>query len=80
MTVLLEVGTEFAWSSGTAISLLVISAVMWILFAVNERIFTSEKWKQEPIFPWRFFHNRAWMGTLLYVSNITPSRANSDKT
>ena len=65
VTVLLEASTEFAWSSGTAISLLVVSAILWFFFLVNERIVTSEKWRPEPIFPWRFLFNRAWMGTLL---------------
>ena len=67
VTVLLEAGTSFSWSSGTSISLLVISAVMWILFMVNERIMTNETWRPEPVFPWRFCFSRPWMGTLLYV-------------
>lgn len=63
VTVLLEASNEFAWSSGTAISLLVVSsALLWLL---NERIVTAEKWRPGPIFPWRFLFNRAWMGTLL---------------
>ena len=65
VTVLLEASNEFPWSSGTAISLLIVSIVLWFLFLVNERIVTSEKWRPEPIFPWRFLFNRAWMGTLL---------------
>ena len=67
VTVLLEAGTSFSWSSGTSISLLVVSAVLWILFVINERVVTSDKWRPEPVFPWRFFFSRAWMGTLLYV-------------
>ena len=65
VTVLLEASNEFAWGSGTAISLLVVSAILWVLFLVNERIVTGEKWRQEPVFPWRFLVNRPWMGTLL---------------
>ena len=65
VTVLLEASNEFAWRSGTAISLLVVSAILWVLFLVNERIFTGEKWRPEPVFPWRFLGNRPWMGTLL---------------
>ena len=67
VTVLLEASSSFAWHSGTAISLLVVSAVLWVLFFVNERIVTSDKWRAEPVFPWRFLFNRAWIGTLLYV-------------
>lgn len=65
VTVFLEASNEFAWNSGTAISLLVVSAVLWSLFLINERIVTSEKRRPEPVFPWRFLFNRAWIGTLL---------------
>ena len=65
VTVLLEASNEFAWGSGTAISLLVVSAILWVLFLVNERIVTGEEWRAEPVFPWRFLVNRPWMGTLL---------------
>ena len=65
VTVLLEASNEFAWKSRTAIALLVVSAVLWSIFLVNERMVTSDTWRPEPIFPWRFLFNRAWMGTLL---------------
>lgn len=65
VTVLLEATNDFSWNSGTAISLLVLSAVLWVLFLVNERVITSYKWRVEPTFPWRFLSNRTWMGTLL---------------
>ena len=65
VTVLLEATNEFSWDSSVAISLLIASAVLWILFVTNERILTSDQWRPEPIFPWRFFFNRAWMGVLL---------------
>ena len=64
VTVLLEAGTSFSWSSGVSISLLVISAVLWALFVINERIVSNEQRRPEPIFPWRFFF-REWMGTLM---------------
>ncbi|KAF4636426.1 hypothetical protein G7Y89_g1666 [Cudoniella acicularis] len=64
VTVLLEGGTQFAWNSATSISLFVISALLWSLFMVNERIITSETRLPEPIFPWRFLFNREWMGVL----------------
>lgn len=65
VTVLLEANNEFAWNSGIAISLLIVSAALWILLLVNERVVTGDQWQAEPIFPWRFLSNRAWMGTLL---------------
>lgn len=67
VTVLLEAGTEFSWGSATAIVLLVVSAVLLALFLWNERTVTNDNWRPEPIFPWRYLFNRAWMGTLLYV-------------
>ena len=65
VTVLLEAPNEFAWLSKTAIVLFVLSGVLSLLFLVNERIITSDGWRPEPIFPWRFLFNRAWMGTLI---------------
>lgn len=65
VTVLLEAPNEFSWHSKTAIALFVLSGVLGLLFLVNERIVTSENWRPEPVFPWRFIFNRAWMGTLI---------------
>lgn len=65
VTVLLEANNEFSWNSGVAISLLTVSAALWIVLLVNERLVTGDQWQAEPIFPWRFLSNRAWMGTLL---------------
>lgn len=65
VTALLEGGSEFAWKSGTAISLIILSVILFIVFLVNERLVTRESRRQEPVFPWRFLFNRAWMGTLL---------------
>ncbi|KAE8155111.1 MFS multidrug transporter [Aspergillus avenaceus] len=64
ITVLNEANIQFDWSSGTAIGLLVLSAVSWIIF------FAWEWWidgypDYEPIFPVRFLFNRAWMGMLI---------------
>lgn len=64
VTVLLETGTSFSWSSGVSIALLVLSAVLWTVFLINERIVSNEQRRAEPIFPWRFFF-REWMGTLM---------------
>ncbi|KAF2800543.1 MFS multidrug transporter-like protein [Melanomma pulvis-pyrius CBS 109.77] len=65
VTALLEASTKFQWSSPPTISLLVISGVLAISFLVWERYITLYSRTQEPIFPWRFVHNRAWMGMLL---------------
>jgi Na+/melibiose symporter-like transporter len=65
VAVLLEAGTSFAWNSATSIACLVVSAVMWILFLLNEKVLTNDQYRQEPIFPWRFISNRPWIGLLL---------------
>ncbi|KAF2836638.1 MFS general substrate transporter [Patellaria atrata CBS 101060] len=66
VAVLLEGGISIAWNSAVAIILFVLSGVMWALFLGNEWFFTKYKRTLEPIFPWRFVHNRAWMGTLIF--------------
>lgn len=65
VTVLLEAPNQFSWHSPTAITLFVLSGVLGILFLVNERVVTGDNWRAEPIFPWRFLSNRAWIGTLI---------------
>ena len=65
VTVLLEAPNEFSWHSTTAIVLFVLSGVLGILFLLNERVVTGDSWRLEPIFPWRFLFNRAWIGTLI---------------
>ncbi|KAI9647503.1 hypothetical protein NHQ30_003888 [Ciborinia camelliae] len=67
VTSLLETSTKFSWGSSTTISLLVLSGVFLIGFLFWERHITISSSQQEPIFPWRFVHNRAWMG-MLFVS------------
>ncbi|KAL4860797.1 hypothetical protein BDV12DRAFT_204680 [Aspergillus spectabilis] len=54
-----------SWSSALTISLLTISAILWISFVVWEYLATKETWVVEPVFPFRFFPNRYWMGMLL---------------
>lgn len=66
VAVLLEGGLSIAWNSGPAIALFVVSGVMWIAFVGNEWFFTKNERALEPIFPWRFIHNKPWMGTLLF--------------
>ncbi|KAG9238583.1 MFS multidrug transporter-like protein [Amylocarpus encephaloides] len=65
VTSLLETSTRFSWKSPVTISLLVISGVFLLVFLIWERYITIGPSKQEPIFPWRFVQNRAWMGMTL---------------
>ncbi|KAF1835914.1 MFS general substrate transporter [Decorospora gaudefroyi] len=65
-TGLLEGGIQWEWNSAPSIALLTISGLLWIAFFWWERLVTmKEEWPQEPMFPWRFIHNRQWMGVLL---------------
>ena len=68
-TALLEASDRFSWSSGGTISLLILSGVSWICFFVWEWYITGLDGKQEPVFPWRFVHDRTWMGMLMYESS-----------
>lgn len=65
VTVLLEAPNAFSWHSKTAIVLFVLSGVLGCLFLLNERVITGDNWRPEPVFPWRFLFNRAWLGTLI---------------
>ncbi len=65
VTALLEASTTFSWSSPTIIALLAVSGFLWVLFVAWEWFATKEHVKQEPVFPFRFFHNRYWMGMIL---------------
>ncbi|KAF7899396.1 hypothetical protein EAE99_012317 [Botrytis elliptica] len=72
VTVLLEAGIEFAWKSGTAIALIILSGILFVAFMLNEKVVSKEKRTQEAVFPFRFLSNRPWMGTLLmsFLSGI----------
>lgn len=65
VTVLLEAPNGFSWHSKTAILLFVSSGMLGLLFLLNEGVVTGDDWRSEPIFPWRFLFNRAWIGTLI---------------
>ena len=65
VTALLEASTSYSWSSPVIIALLVVSAILWMIFVAWEWFATKDTTRMEPVFPFRFFHNRYWMGMLL---------------
>jgi hypothetical protein len=65
VTAVMEANTDFAWSSKAIILMLALSGVSWIAFFAWEWYISTRNGYQEPIFPWRFLSNQAWMGTLL---------------
>ncbi|KAH8797018.1 major facilitator superfamily domain-containing protein [Hyaloscypha sp. PMI_1271] len=65
VTPLLQVSAALNWHSPTTIALLALSVAFWIAFLGWEWYLSRSNWVQEPIFPWRFVHNRVWMGVLL---------------
>ncbi|OAG06096.1 MFS multidrug transporter-like protein [Paraphaeosphaeria sporulosa] len=66
VTALLEAGVTFKWKSAPTISLFTLSGILWIAFVLQEyRLSKSVHTTTEPIFPWEFFQNRAWVGTLM---------------
>ena len=60
-----EAGVEYPWRSAFVITLLTISGLAWIAFVLWERMITLHTRHTEPVFPWRFFQNRAWIGMIL---------------
>ncbi|MCJ1467259.1 hypothetical protein MMC07_005883 [Pseudocyphellaria aurata] len=64
-TALLETSNRFSWSSAATVSLLTLSGLSWICFFTWEWHITDRESKQEPIFPWRYVYDPAWMGMLL---------------
>ncbi|KAF2871199.1 major facilitator superfamily domain-containing protein [Massariosphaeria phaeospora] len=60
-----EAGGRFAWRSAYVIVLLCVSSVAWAAFVAWERWVTLQGGIKEPVFPWRFFTSRKWMGVLL---------------
>lgn len=72
-TGLLEGGSQWEWDSAQSIVLLILSGILWLAFFWWERLVTLKtNWSQEPMFPWRFVHNRQLMGVLLCV--LHPSK------
>lgn len=72
-----EAGTSHGWRSAFVITLLVLSAVLWIFFLLWERYITRKEdmvGAVEPIFPWRFIKNRIWLGMILQVYAASLSR------
>ena len=63
---LLGAGTTFPWNSPTTIALFISAGFLLLAFLVQEhRLSTRKTVLREPIFPWSFFKNRAWMSMLL---------------
>lgn len=67
VTTLLEVGTVFQWKSPVPIVLLILSALCLVAFLTWERHITGDQSQQQPLFPWRYFYNKPWMGIIMYV-------------
>jgi hypothetical protein len=64
VSALLEASIQLGWSASETISLLVFAGCSWIGFFVWERLVTKRT-RPEPIFPWTFFSNTAFVGMLM---------------
>ncbi|KAJ5884936.1 hypothetical protein N7495_009446 [Penicillium taxi] len=64
VAILNETNLAFSWSSGAAIALLVVMALIWIGFFAWEWYISGIPGK-EPIFPKRWLFDRSWMGILI---------------
>jgi hypothetical protein len=69
-----EAGLSYGWESAFVISLLCVSVVLWIAFVFWERRVTLVRSVTEPVFPWRFFTSRVWLGMTMYVALEASSR------
>lgn len=68
VTALSEGEVRFAWDSATIIAFFTVSGVLWLVFLLWEWYVSRHSSTQiEPLFPWRFFRNRVWMGLLMCV-------------
>jgi hypothetical protein len=56
---------RYAWNSVIIITFFVLSAVLWITFLLWQWYSSNRCSKIQPMFPWRFLHNRAWLGVLV---------------
>ncbi|KAM3072028.1 hypothetical protein ACMFMF_007422 [Clarireedia jacksonii] len=59
-----EEQVRYAWDSAVIIAFFILSGVLWISFLLWQWYSSNKGSKIQPMFPWRFFHNRAWLGVL----------------
>ena len=60
-----EGGTEYPWTSAVVLSLISVSAVLWILFFYWQKLASGRRDTHEPVLPWRLLTDRFIMGFLL---------------
>src|SRR6202000_2583486 len=72
ITALEEGGVGFAWSSGIIIAFFIISGLLWMIFLLWEWYSSRPSSTVDPMFPWKLFKNRLWMGVLMYVIQTFP--------
>lgn len=70
-----EAGLNYPWKSAFIISLLTVSGICWILFIFWEHRVTLYDKIKEPVFPWRFFQSRIWVGMIMCVYFFSTSKS-----
>ncbi|KAF1951580.1 MFS general substrate transporter [Byssothecium circinans] len=65
-----EAGLDYGWKSAFVIVLLCVSAVLWVIFVFWERRVTLSRSVTEPVFPWRFFTSRIWLGMTINALSL----------
>ncbi|KAH7413975.1 MFS multidrug transporter-like protein [Phaeosphaeria sp. MPI-PUGE-AT-0046c] len=65
-----EAGLSYGWGSAFVITLLCVSVVLWIAFVFWERRVTLVRSVIEPVFPWRFFTSRIWLGMTINALSL----------
>jgi hypothetical protein len=69
LTGLEQAASTLDWTAAKTLAPLCTSVVPWAAFLARQYAVTSERSPVEPIFPWRFFHNRIFLGLLGCVAH-----------
>jgi hypothetical protein len=65
VTALQQASEGRSLSSAIVLTLLILSGIFWIAFMVWQWFITTKRSYPEPVFPWRHFQSRVYMGMIL---------------
>jgi hypothetical protein len=65
VTALQQASEGASFSGALVLSLLILSGVFWIAFVTWQWFITTKRTYPEPVFPWRLFESRVYMGMIL---------------
>ncbi|RDL32028.1 uncharacterized protein BP5553_09430 [Venustampulla echinocandica] len=65
VTALQQAADGISFAAAVVLSLLILSGVFWVAFVIWQWFITTKRELPEPVFPWRFFSSRVFMGMIL---------------